>query len=165
MMCRFNGVIWRYYETRECDSAGRWVMMMCRRRLMEFGPMGLRQGKSREGFPSLNIRTGLSSWIRHWTQHSYTQNSQYLPYHVFLFYSLSYRLPRWLRHLWWFDSPIRYVKEGRRLLGSIQGRFDWLRLTLLIKSFPDKALGYQDWFGRLVATRVGWSWTSRQYLV
>ena len=40
--------------------------------------MGLRQGRSREGLPSLNIRTGLSSWIRHWTQHSYTQNSQYL---------------------------------------------------------------------------------------
>ena len=40
---------------------------------MESGPMGLRQSRSREGFPSLNIRTGLSSWIRHWTQHSYTQ--------------------------------------------------------------------------------------------
>ena len=38
---------------------------------MESGPMGLRQNRSREGSPSLNIRTGLSSWIRHWTQHSY----------------------------------------------------------------------------------------------
>ena len=45
---------------------------------MESRPMGSRQGRSREGFPSLNIRTDLSSWIRHWTQHSYTQNRQYL---------------------------------------------------------------------------------------
>ena len=40
---------------------------------MESGPMKLRRSRSREGFPSLNIRTGLSSWIRHWTQHSYAQ--------------------------------------------------------------------------------------------
>ena len=58
---------------------------------MESEPMGLRQGRSREGFPSLNIRTGLSSWIRHWTQHSYTESVNLLPYHVFfLFYSFSY---------------------------------------------------------------------------
>ena len=153
-MCRYDVIIWRDHETRECDSAGRWVMVMCCRRLMEPWPMGLRQSRSRGGFPSLNIRTGLSSWICHWTQHSYSQNSQYLPYHVFLLYSLSYHLPWWFRHLWWFDSPIWYVQESRRLLGSIQGRFDWLRLTLPIESFPDKAPGYKDGFGRLVATRV-----------
>ena len=44
---------------------------------MESEPMGMRLNRSHKGFPSLNIRTSLSSWIRHWTQHSYTQNSQY----------------------------------------------------------------------------------------
>ena len=47
---------------------------------MESGPMGLRLSRSCEGFLSLNIRTGLSSWIHHWTQHSYTQNSQHLSF-------------------------------------------------------------------------------------
>ena len=45
---------------------------------MESGPMRMRQNRSHEGFPSLNIRTSLSSWIHHWMQHSYTQNSQHL---------------------------------------------------------------------------------------
>ena len=48
---------------------------------MESGPMGLRQDRSREGSLSLNIRTGLSSWIRYWMQHSYTseQSISFLP--------------------------------------------------------------------------------------
>ena len=164
-MCRYNGIIWRDHETKELDSVGRWVVVMCHRRLMESGPMGMRQDRSRERFPSLNIRTGLSSWICHWTQHSYTQNSQHLSYHVFIFYSLSYYLPWWFWCFWWFDSPIWYVQEGWRLLGPIWGRFDWLRLTLLIESFSDKALGYQDRFGRLVATQIGRPGTARHYLV
>ena len=45
---------------------------------MESRPMRVRLSRSHEGSLSLNIRTGLSSWIRHWTQHSYTQNSQLL---------------------------------------------------------------------------------------
>ena len=45
---------------------------------MESGPIGMRQSRSREGFPTLNIRTGLSSWICHWTQPSYTKQSALL---------------------------------------------------------------------------------------
>ena len=106
---------------KECDLAGCWVMMMCHRRSMESRPMGMRLSRSHEGFLSLNIRTGLSSWIHHWTQHSYTQNNQLLSsYHVF--HSISNYLPWWFRHLWWFDSPIWHVQEAWGLLGSIWGR-------------------------------------------